>query len=267
MSSIQYRMWLERAGLFSESKTEASFLHPSRGEYKLSHDSKNNIYNVHNKFGELVHTFSGHMPVNDISAILKDKQQMMLLGKLTEDYLTELKKTKSAEEVTLDKARSSASKEINTNRGSYNEAMLAHHLNGGKYIDNAHKEFADHHRNRLQQHDAEHGTNEVKTQEDRAKEQSRVFQEHAKHRGYEGIKKVHLTPKPGDIERKTGIKASQQENPSDVVVEFHKKPKDVPHGHLGLSAKSTSTTSGKIGYHNGGTGTIGNFLEKHLGKD
>ena len=72
-----------------------------------------------------------------------------------------------------------------------------------------------------------------------------------------------MTPKPGDIERKTGIKASQQENPSDISVKFHKKPKEAPHAHLGLSAKSSKSKA--IGFHNGGSQDIGNFLSKHLG--
>ena len=114
-------------------------------------------------------------------------------------------------------------------------------------------------------HDKKYGTHEVKTQEDRAKEQSRVFHEHAKKRGYEGIHEVHLTPKPGDIERKTGIKASQQENPSDIAVKFHKKPATAKHHYLGLSAKSSKVN--KIGFHNGGTKELSKFLGKHLGEN
>ena len=115
----------------------------------------------------------------------------------------------------------------------------------------------------MQHYDKTYGKNEVKTQEDRSKEQAHVFLKHSKEKGYDKIKHVHLVSKPGDIEKKTGIKATQQENPSDLSVEFHKKPVTAKHGHLGLSAKSSKSKS--IGFHNGGTRETGNFLTKHLG--
>ena len=46
--------------------------------------------------------------------------------------------------------RTSASS-ININRGSYNEAMFAKHLNGGKWIDQEHENFAMHHKKILDQ--------------------------------------------------------------------------------------------------------------------
>ena len=118
-----------------------------------------------------------------------------------------------------------ASAAVNIHRGGYNEGMIAKHLNGGHYIDDEHKKMTEHHKKQLSDHDKKYGTSEVKTQEHRAKEQARVFHEHAKKKGYEGVKKVHLTAKPGDIEKKTGIKASQQENPSDIMVEVGHKSK------------------------------------------
>ena len=156
-----------------------------------------------------------------------------------------------------------ASAAVNIHRGGYNEGMIAKHLNGGHYIDDEHKKMTEHHKKQLSDHDKKYGTNEVKKQEDRAKEQAHVFVKHAKEKGYHGVHQVHLTAKPGDIERKTGIKASQQENPSDIVVKFKKKPATAKHPHLGLSAKSSSSKA--IGFHNGGTKELGNFLTKHLG--
>ena len=234
-----------------------SFFHPTKGMYKLSHDAEHNAYHVHNKFGDLAHTFSGHMNPDEVAKELKNKEGMILVDKLHEERLDELVKSPPKS------AAAKASTSINTHRGGYNETQLAKHLNGGKYIDKEHQELDKHHKSILADHDKKHGTNEAKKQEDRAKEQHKVFVDHAKKAGYEGVHEVHLTHKPGDIERKTGIKATQQENPSDVVVKFHKKPKTAAHHYLGISAKSSNVS--KIGFHNGGSKSVGDFLSKHLG--
>ena len=244
-------------------KGHRSFFHPVKGMYKLTRDKEKDVYHVHNKFGDLAHTFSGSMNADDVAKKLKVDHDMILVDKLHEEVLTELKKPEmSNAEKERHAAAKKASPQINIHRGGYNETQIAKHLNGGKYIDHEHETLDKHHKSQLAHHDKKYGTNEVKTQEHRAKEQARVFHEHAKKKGYDKIKKVHLTAKPGDIERKTGIKASQQENPSDIAVEFHEKPKTAKHGHLGLSAKSSSTKA--IGFHNGGTKEIGSFLGKHL---
>lgn len=245
-------------------KGHHSFLHPTKGMYKLTHHTEDDVYHVHNKFGDLSHTFSGHMSTQEVADALKHDHGMILVDKLHEEQLNELKKPElSDSEKQKHEDSKRATKEMNPHRGGYNESLIAKHLNGGKFIDDEHKSLHDHHKKALSDFDKKYGKNEVKTQEDRAKEQARVFKEHAKKKGYEGVKKVHLTAKTGDIEKKTGIKASQQENPSDIAVEFHKKPKTAKHGHLGLSAKSSKSKS--IGFHNGGTIETGNFLSHHLG--
>jgi len=248
-------------------KGHYSFYHPHKGLYKLTHHPETNVYHLHNKFGDLSHTFSGHMTPQEVSAELKKDHDMILVDKLHEEFLNELAKKPpmSDEEKTRHEAAKKASSTINAHRGGYNETQLAKHLNGGEYIDKEHENQDKHHKSKLADHDKKYGTSEVKTQEDRAKEQARVFKEHAKKKGYEGVHEVHLTPKPGDIEKKTGIKATQQENPSDIAVKFHKKPTTAKHYYLGLSAKSSSKN--KIGFHNGGTKELGNFLTRHLGEN
>lgn len=150
--------------------------------------------------------------------------------------------------------KASPGSEVNVHRGSFNEAMFAYHINGGKWIDQAHKDAAYHHKDKLDKFDE----TEARRQNDRAYAQAQSFLEHAKEKGYENPHEVHITAKPGDIERKTGIKASQQENPSDVIVKFKKKPSTAQHGYLGASLKSSKVS--KIGFHNGGAGTIGKSL-------
>jgi hypothetical protein len=242
-----------------------SFLHPIKGMYKLSHDAQQNVYHLHNKFGDLAHTISGHLTPTEAAKELKDSHGMILVDKLHEDRLDELAKKPVMSDDQKEKhaAAKKVSSEINTHRGGYNETQLAKHLNDGKYIDKEHESLDKHHKSKLAAHDKKYGTNEVKTQEDRAHEQSRVFKEHSKKRGYEGVHEVHLVSKPGEIEKKTGIKASQQENPTDVAVKFHKKPTTAKHHYLGISAKSSKVS--KIGFHNGGTKELSGFLSKHLG--
>lgn len=145
----------------------------------------------------------------------------------------------------------------NKHRGAYNEAMLAYHLNGDKWLDSAHQSSAEASKSEL----AKLGDTEVTQQEKRAKAMADTFLEHASKQGYSGVKAVHVTSGPGDLERATGMPITQQENPSDVVIHFNKKPTGAAHGFMGLSAKSS--TSKKIGFHNGGVGTIG----KQIGLD
>lgn len=229
----------------STGKQVKEYSHGVKGKYTLH--KKGDIHHLKNKFGEVTHTFVGMEP-NEISYHLKHRNEIHG-GKSTvkEEYLEEA---------------SAAS--INTHRGGFNEAMFAYHLNGGKWIDDEHKKAAYHHKEMLDQHDPL----EARRQNDRAGAQVKSFVEHAKANGYSGVKKVHLTAKPGDIEKHTGIPATQQENPSDVVAHFTKKPKEATHPYYGISLKSSS--SNKIGFHNGGLGSVGKDLgidlESHANK-
>ena len=232
------------------SKTISMF-HPSRGVYKISKTGEDH-HTVHNKFGEPSHDFY-NMTSQEVVDTLKKKHGMFPMS-----HVEELNEEVIEEELIAELANVSSA--INVHRGGYNESRFAFHLNGG-YIDDAHKHESEKHAKALDAYDKEHGTNERATQEDRAHAQARSFIRHARNMGYHKIKKVHLTAKPGDIEAKTGIKATQQENPSDVIAHFEHHPKQAQHGYLGASLKSSKQS--KIGFHNGGAGTIG----KELGVD
>ena len=249
--------------LESEGKiAKHTFFHPIRGMYKVHQEG--DMHHVKNDEGEETHTFVGKTD-NEVIDILKTHHDLIYAGKLHEGMITELRKPKevlSDEEQARKAAAKKASAGINIHRGSYNEARVAYHLNGNKWIDAEHKQMADHHKSMLAAHDKKYGTNEVKTQEARAPEQAKSFLEHAKQRGYEQVEKVHLTAKPGDIERHTGIKATQQENPSDLVAKFKKKPESAAHHYFGNSLKSSGAKA--IGFHNGGTKEIGNLIGHDL---
>lgn len=218
--------------------------HPNKGKYTLH--KKGDYHYAKNKYGEVTHTFYKMEPEH-------------IIGRLSHDHDIHHKSNKGEikEEIITEMSASS----VNIHRGAFNEAMFAYHANGRKWKDDEHKNAAFHHKAMLDKYDSL----EARRQNDRAQAQVKSFLEHAKKNGYSKVKAVHLTAKPGDIEKHTGIKATQQENPSDVVVHFHNKPKDAAHPYMGASLKSSS--SKKIGFHNGGSGTIGKELGVDLDSD
>jgi len=231
--------------LESESKQENQtheLNHHTKGKYTL-HKS-GDYHHAKNKYGEVTHTFYKMDPEHIIGRLSHEHDihhNDSLKKKVDESFLYEI-----------------SSSSVNIHRGGFNESMFAYHANGQKWINDEHKKAAFHHKEQLDKYDPL----EARRQNDRASAQHQSFVEHAKLNGYSKIKAVHLTAKPGDIEKHTGIKATQQENPSDVVVHFHNKPKIAEHGYLGASLKSSSAK--KIGFHNGGAGSIGKSLNIDL---
>ena len=222
----------------SEQETQTHELeHPNKGKYTLY--KKGDYHHAKNKYGEVTHTFYKMDPEH-------------IVGRLSHehDIHSKTEKNKVEESILIEMSSSS----VNNHRGGFNEAMFAYHANGQKWVDDNHKKAAFHHKSMLDKYDKL----EARRQNDRAQAQVKSFTEHAKKNGYSKVKAVHLTAKSGDIEKHTGIKVTQQENPSDVVVHFHNKPKTAKHGYLGASLKSSSAK--KIGFHNGGAGSIGNSL-------
>lgn len=158
----------------------------------------------------------------------------------------------------LEKTLEGTTAVYNRLRGGYNENRFAYHVNGGKYIDEDHKNETESFHKTLEKVIP----GEAKIQDDRARAQAHAFKEHSKAKGYSSVHSVHLTAKPGAIQKATGLNISQQENPSDVIVKFKKAPAGAAHKSLGISLKSSSKS--KIGFHNGGAGTIGKQLGLNL---
>jgi hypothetical protein len=154
----------------------------------------------------------------------------------------------------LEKTLEGTTAVYNRLRGGYNENRFAYHVNGGKYIDEDHEKETKGFHETLEK--ALPG--ETKIQDDRARAQAHAFREHAAAKGYDGVHSVHLTAKPGAIKKATGLEISQQDNPSDVIVKFKKAPEGASHKALGVSLKSSAKA--KIGFHNGGAGTMGRQL-------
>jgi hypothetical protein len=141
------------------------------------------------------------------------------------------------------------SEKLNQYRGKVNELAFIRHLTGSLTSE----QQAEHDRNASMI-----GQAETDIQHKRAKAQIEAFLEHARMHGYEKVKAVHHTAFEGDIGRVTGHNQSQQENPSDAVVEFEKGPTRF----LGASLKSSNKNH--IGFHNGGAGTMDSILGTSL---
>ena len=128
--------------------------------------------------------------------------------------------------------------------GVIHEILTGYYLNGGKK-DNAHK--PDTHMSKhedidgLSPHEAYHKYKEALSPEQL--DEAHKYGNHAAQYIRENLSKdghdigeAHWTSKHGDIERSTGIKSSQKEDPSDIVVTT-KQGK-----HVGVSLKRSSST-------------------------
>jgi hypothetical protein len=141
---------------------------------------------------------------------------------------------------------------LNKFRGELSELEVSRLLNGGKHLS---KEDEASHSTAKTILGPEH----TRIQLARAKEMVDTYKAHAQALGYGGkIKKVihtHLGINPKSV---PGISRSydQKENPSDVVVEWEKKPKKAKNGYHGLSLKSALTKH--VTMANPGIGELGN---------
>lgn len=123
--------------------------------------------------------------------------------------------------------------------GVLHEILTAKFLNGGK--------FPEHHRSEEgltpeEAHDKykqNHSDEEYEGIHKRAQAAANDILKHVNKHGE--VHKVHWTSKPGDIEKVTGIKSTQKEDPSDVVVTT-KHPKTGELKHHTVSLKVTKDT-------------------------
>jgi len=133
------------------------------------------------------------------------------------------------------------------NRGVLHELLVGYHLRGGKHMEK-HKDVNGD--SPKQAHDkvkANITPEEYKGVNHRAKAAAKDI---ATTLGRHGkIHDVHWTSKPGDIQRSTGIKASQKEDASDIVVHT-KKGGQIK--HHGVSLKVTDSKTAHVPVSNPG---------------
>lgn len=162
------------------------------------------------------------------------------------------------------KKEESEKKSSNTN-GVLHELLVGKHLNGGKHMEqhpNAEGETPKEAHDRLKKQIVEkHGQETYNDMDKKSKDAA----EHIRKKvGKKGVKKVHWTSKPGDIERLTGKKTSQDDDASDIYIEHH----DKKHKFTGVSLKTMEKKGAKAPVGNPGLGTIdkklGTKSQKHI---
>jgi len=153
----------------------------------------------------------------------------------------------------LEEAKTTA-KNLSTSdlNGKIHEVLVAKHLNGGKFIDDYHK---DHHDKLMYQV----GGSTSEKYKDEHKKAQHATEHIKKHLGVSSFKKVGIVSKAGDIKKFTDGKhnLSQHEDASDVMVQHHDGT------HHGISLKSTQKHGAQPGVHNEGHKAV----DKRLGVD
>jgi hypothetical protein len=150
-------------------------------------------------------------------------------------------------------------------KGVLHELLVGYHLRGKKHmIHHADKQGdspkAVHDKIKAQLH-----PDEYKRLHDKAKSAADHIRNHIEKHGHK-IHDVHWTSKPGDTQRSTGIKASQKEDASDIVIHSHKGNKKKFHG---VSLKVTDSTNKHITASNPGmeaTHGAHHIVEEHRKK-
>jgi len=128
----------------------------------------------------------------------------------------------------------------NNEAGVYHEILVGRHLNGGKHMHDPKgrpgESSSDAHQ-KLEKAAREHGGDAlVKDHHEKAKAAANHIRKQVASAGH-SIKHVHWTSKSGDVERVTGVKSSQKEDPSDIMITTHKGK------HVGVSLKVSKKTS------------------------
>lgn len=148
-----------------------------------------------------------------------------ILKKLDEEHTQVEELDEDEVDLNLQEAKAKGPEEgkVGTNaKGVMHEILVGYHLNGGKHMAKHPNKKGE---SAKQVHDRLKPTihpNDYKKMYARAKSAANDLRPHFEKNGHK-IHSVHWTSKPGDLEASTGIKASQHEDPSDIVVTTHKK--------------------------------------------
>lgn len=148
-----------------------------------------------------------------------------ILKTLDEEHAQASVQDEDIEDLNLQEAKAKSPEEgkvLANTKGVMHEILVGYHLNGGKHME---KHANKNGESAKQVHDKLKQTihpNDYKKMHARAKSAANDLRPHFEKNGHK-IHSVHWTSKVGDLEASTGIKASQKEDPSDIVVTTHKK--------------------------------------------
>jgi hypothetical protein len=189
---------------------------------------------------ESVELFEKKLTDDEIDKILKKlhAEDEAELEKMNEEYDDDFSDCLNEEEEKVKKASSDT-------KGKLHEILTGYHLQGGKHMEKHPDKNGD---SPQEAHDKLKKTIHPKEYEKinaRAKSAAADIKKKVEVDGHK-IKHVHWTSQPNDLLRTTGIKATQKDDASDVVVTTHKKEKAKSQPtvkHHGISLKVTDSSS------------------------
>ena len=158
-----------------------------------------------------------------------------------------------------EKAKSASS----DTKGKLHEILTGYHLNGGKHMEKHPDKNGDSPKEAHDKLKASIHPTEYKKINARAKSAANDIKRKTETDGHK-IHSVHWTSQPNDLLRTTGIKATQKEDPSDVVVNTHKKTgRKTEVKHHGVSLKVTDSGSKHVPTSNLGIKSLGPKAQDH----
>jgi len=182
MTSIQKRIWLERAGLLDESKLTDDQI--DKILKQLRADDEKELEQMQEHFDD-----SDDELLDDLNEAVKQPVE----GKVSSDT-----------------------------KGKLHELLVGYHLLGKNHMTKHPDKNGD---SPQEAHDRLQKTvhpNDYKKINARAKSAADHIRKQVEVDGHK-IHDVHWTSQPNDILRSTGIKSTQKEDPSDLVITTHKK--------------------------------------------
>lgn len=181
---------------------------------------------------------------------LTDAEIDLILKKLHAEDEAELQRMNEepsyfSEFFTEETGESEKEKTSSDTKGKLHELLVGYHLNGGNHMEkhpDKNGDSPEEAHDRLKKSVSPEVYNKINARAKSAADDIRKKVEVDGHK----IKHVHWTSQPNDLLRTTGIKASQKEDSSDLVVTTHKKEKGKTEPtvkHHGISLKVTDSAS------------------------
>lgn len=184
--SLQRQIWLHRAGLLNEKKEHLSDKEIDKILKRLRAEDEAELEKM-----QLENYFNEDEDLEELNE--EDKTSTPTKGKVSSDT-----------------------------KGKMHELLVGYHLLGGKHMEKHPDKHGD---SPEEAHDKLKKTvhpDDYKKMNDRAKSAANHIKKQVEANGHK-IHQVHWTSQPNDLLRTTGIKASQKEDSSDIVVTTHKK--------------------------------------------
>jgi hypothetical protein len=185
---------------------------------------------------------------------IQDKEELEKIEELFEIDDEELIDLNEASGVSKEHKVSSDTK------GKLHEILTGYHLRGGKHMEKHPDKHGDTPKEAHDKLKASIHPNDYKKINERAKSAANDIKHKVEKNGHK-IHDVHWTSQPNDLLRSTGIKATQKEDSSDIVVTTHKNKKIKHHG---ISLKVTDSASKHVPTSNLGLKSLGPKAESTL---